>query len=459
MIITPLMPHQHKALDYLKWHDPCALFMFLGSGKSLVALAYAEHVGAKRILITSDKNNILNTWPEQVWTHTDYVCMVRPNPLNLINASTLPVDEGVYSSICVCVNYDLLPSREEEYKRVKWDMWIGDESSLFKDQRSDRYKALRRVVKDIPHKIILNGEPMTERMQDLYGQLSLIDTEHKIGATFSQFSQRYLQLEPRGYGWVPKRSALTQLQRDARDFTYWLPHDPAIKLPERRYHVVRCDMHPDVVELDKELEMYFSASMGEEKIEVEYATSLLIKRIQLTGGVFHSNKKEGEKEPEPLIVSCNKLGVVKKLVYDNLDSKIVIWHQYIRETKLLLRELDTLDGPIHIHTPEYSNLNKFQQAKRGILLIRNSMCRGLNQLADADIACFYSLPLSYQIRAQAEGRTRRISSGSDVTHVVDIVTKGGVDERIYHMLSQKKNFALTLNTLRGMVDAGLNERR
>jgi hypothetical protein len=96
-------------------------------------------------------------------------------------------------------------------------------------------------------------------------------------------------------------------------------------------------------------------------------------------------------------------------------------------------------------------LTAFQKAEApAVLLLRTGFCTGLNQLADADVALFWSNPFSYSRRAQAEGRTRRISSTNKVTYVVDLVTKGGADEQVYHMLQQKQSFSLTLSALRSI---------
>jgi hypothetical protein len=137
--------------------------------------------------------------------------------------------------------------------------------------------------------------------------------------------------------------------------------------------------------------------------------------------------------------------VVEKVVKNNPEAKIVVWHSYIPETALLQQRC--LDSFIYVG--DIRALCDFSRSgRRGVLLIRNSFCKGLNQLAEADISIFYSNPLSFARRAQAEGRVRRITSTNPVTHYLDITTKGGADEIVYHQLKGKKSFALTLQQLR-----------
>jgi hypothetical protein len=86
------------------------------------------------------------------------------------------------------------------------------------------------------------------------------------------------------------------------------------------------------------------------------------------------------------------------------------------------------------------------------------MCKGLNQLADADIAIFYSNPFSYKQRAQAEGRSRRMTSKIERTNIVDILT-GGADDVIHGMLSSKHDVSLTMTGLRRILDNQTTEGR
>lgn len=447
MIFTPLLPHQTKALDYLmNGHDPCGLFMFLGSGKSLVSLAYADVVGAKRILITSDKNNVLNTWPDEIYRHTDWDVVVRPDKKKL---DKIPLNPDV--PVCVLANYEFIASRALDYCK-HWDMWIGDESSEFKNQFTDKHKGIRLVARGVPHKVILNGTLMTEQMEDVYGQIKLIDQGDLIPSTLTKFRSKYMRPDDRGYGWIPKRSAFTKFQKDIAPISYWLKKDKDIHIPQRNYHVVEVEMTKEQRRIDDEFKDMFASYFDGDEVETNYASVAFIKRIQVMGGIY---RMEGDEYKE---LSTPKLDVVGRIIDDNPGSKIVLWHTYIPETQILKAYLEgrgtsfvVVDSPA-----AHEALDTFAEEEDvRVLLIRTSLCKGLNKLTGGDIAVFYSNPLSYARRAQAEGRTCRLTSDFDDTHYFDIVTKGGADEMVYHMLSQKKSMSLTLTSLRSILSDNL----
>jgi len=452
VITTNLMPHQDAALGQMMFSDRVALWMFLGGGKSLTSLAWADALDARSILITSDKNNVFNTWRDQIYRHTSWQ--------DMDNVKIYMPDETYIGPPCTCtrvvvlVNYDWLTHHWKDYADISFDLWIGDESTQFKNARTDRTKALMRVVREIPKRVILSGKPMTEHADDLFGQyLSLTcgAEECPVGRTMTEFRKRYMQVDGTGYGFCLQRDGLTRIKQDTAKHTIWMTEHPKeIQMPRLNYMSVTVEPTEDIKELDKPLVKEFAAAYKKKLIEVNHAASLFVKRLQLYGGVFHHNMT-ADYEPEDgwRFVKTNKLGVLCKLIEQNPDSKIVVWHHYKAETQLIKEHpfFSLIPFRVYAGPDDGDALQWFKDTTHGVLLIRNSMCRGLNQLGDADIVVFYSSPFSYQIRAQAEGRSTRLDSSNLEAWVVDLVTKGGPDEQVRDMLKKKISFSLTLEMI------------
>lgn len=454
MIHTPLMPHQKKALDFLLRANGGALFLPLGMGKSLVALAFCHAVNARRILITSDKNNIVNNWPGQIYQHTNWECYTRIGRGDLDDAY-LRHQVSNENPFVVLANYDLIAHRVDDYK-FPWDVWIGDESSEFKDQRTDRHTALRRVTNNASARIILNGKAVTERIEDLFGQYLMLDGGRSIGRSITQFRNRYMQPSPDGYGFCAQRSAFTRVRKDTEHITYWMDPDDSIKMPKAKYHRVYVDMPDTIRKTDSDLRDEYGATLHTgEKIRVTHAVSVFIKRHQLCGGVFSPADLYDNTPPgEAVILGSPKADIVRKIIIQNPEAKIVIWHQYIMETvylKAMLSPLmETLGRKLYSMA---EGLDSFAaDTNSAVLLIRNSMCKGINQLSDVDISVFYSNPFSYQKRSQAEGRARRLTSTKPETHYFDIIVRNSIDEVVYNMLAHKKDVSLTFKQVIGMME-------
>ena len=431
MIFTTLLKHQQTALDWLTGKPRAGLFMGLGSGKSLVALARASNLLARSILITCDKNGAINVWPDQISRHTDFKYVVRPTDLSKIKFDV---------PTCVITNYEMLAANPERYRK-HWDMWIGDESSEFKDQRTDKHKMTRSIIQAADNRLLLNGRLMTERLEDIWPQMSLLGYTAPLGRTMTQFKMRYMRPDDMGYGWVPQRSAFTRVQRDMDGLGYFLDDVP--HMPEKNYINVPVEMTGEQRRLDDDLRSTFAASMGEVTVETQFAAACFIKRLQLSGGIFRGD--EGKWKPVP----TRKLDALVQIINDNPDHKIVVWHSYIPETEIIDRHL-TARGVPHLvfRSPTDTQvLKRFSEEDDRVILIRSSMCRGLNHLVGADIAVFYSNPLAYARRAQAEGRSCRITSEYEDTHYFDITTEGGADEVVHRLLQNKQSCSLTFSRL------------
>ena len=71
-VSTPLLPHQQDGVaSFGKSKGIFAFLWTVGTGKSLTALKCLSDNNAQRVLITSDKNNTINTWSDQLAEHTD----------------------------------------------------------------------------------------------------------------------------------------------------------------------------------------------------------------------------------------------------------------------------------------------------------------------------------------------------------------------------------------------------
>lgn len=457
-MITKPLPHQvnaiHEMVKALRLRGKCACFMFKGSGKSLIALSVAENLGMERILITSDKINAEVTWPDQIDRHTEgWEYVVRPHTkkdwAQIANAK---------GRLAVCVNYEYLTNKENLKRLVATNlsMWIGDESSEFKDQRTRKHRCLAHLIRHTPFRLILNGDPATENLEDLFGQFKMLDDGKRLGQSITEFRLRYMMPDRDGYHWIPKRGALTQIQEYVRDISYWCHYDPDVKLPTPHYMVIRVPQTEQQADLNRNLMFTFAAELEGCKIETNYAPVVFQKMVQVAGGVFRGNDADSEEvKDEWLPVPTKKIEVLKKLIKENPKAKIVVWHNYIPETELLFRSLIDWETPLIRAVPPFiqEGLKKFRNLKGGgVCLIRCSTCRGINELADADIAVFYSNPFSYARRAQAEGRSSRVSSLTEDTYIFDIITEGGADETVYNQIRNKRSFSLTLPVLRSILN-------
>ncbi len=76
---------------------------------------------------------------------------------------------------------------------TKWnfDTVIIDELSSFKNNRSKRFRALRRVRPMMKRVVGLTGTPAPNSLMDLWSQIYLLDQGERLGKTITGYRERY----------------------------------------------------------------------------------------------------------------------------------------------------------------------------------------------------------------------------------------------------------------------------
>ena len=73
------------------------------------------------------------------------------------------------------ISMDLLSTRLEELREMKFKCVVIDECHNFKDRGAQRTKALTSLVRDIPHKLFLSGTPILNRATEYFTILNMLD--------------------------------------------------------------------------------------------------------------------------------------------------------------------------------------------------------------------------------------------------------------------------------------------
>ena len=147
--MTSFEPHayQRKAIEFALDNDRCGLFLPMGAGKTVTTLTIIQDLLLlgliQRVLIIGPVRVIQSTWPDEIqkWDHTRDMTysVVAGTPKQRRKALEKDADIFLIGKENVCWLID-------ETSEFKFDMVVIDELSTFKNPRSQRFKALRRVM-------------------------------------------------------------------------------------------------------------------------------------------------------------------------------------------------------------------------------------------------------------------------------------------------------------------------
>jgi SWI/SNF-related matrix-associated actin-dependent regulator 1 of chromatin subfamily A len=137
----------------------------MGIGKTIQAIGVInDNVDIKRVLVICPASIRLNWQIElEKW-------LVRPMTVGVAISNTLPIDRDV-----VVINYDILKRHVAALTAGKFDMLIVDECHKIKNQKTQRFIAVKAISDTITRKVFLTGTPIPNRPKEGFAVFQLID--------------------------------------------------------------------------------------------------------------------------------------------------------------------------------------------------------------------------------------------------------------------------------------------
>ena len=189
-----------------------------------------------RVLIIGPVRVIQSTWPDEIqkWDHTRDMTysVVAGTPKQRRKALEKDADIFLIGKENVCWLID-------ETSEFNFDMVVIDELSTFKNPRSQRFKALRRVMPRVGRFIGLTGTPAPRGIPDLWSQVYLMDRGKRLGRTLTIFRENYLQPGRRNgyivYEWLVQPGADRRIYDAIGDICMSLDQKDCAELPPVKY--------------------------------------------------------------------------------------------------------------------------------------------------------------------------------------------------------------------------------
>lgn len=189
-------PYQERAIKFMLERIFAGLLLAPGLGKSSVSLAVAKvflkKKLVKRVLVVAPLRACYDTWPSEVCTWTDF----RDMPIALLHGSDKDkVLRALTPAHVICIINPEGMAWLAEKKRMAMlgpdVMLVIDESSLFKNSASVRFRALRKHLRTFKRRYILTGSPRSRNYLDLHGQVFIMDLGKALGEYLTHYRNNF----------------------------------------------------------------------------------------------------------------------------------------------------------------------------------------------------------------------------------------------------------------------------
>lgn len=293
-------PYQNRMVRFMQDLPYCAAWSFMGSGKTVSTLTAFDDLQkageVKKMLVVAPLRVARGVWDAQTkeWDHVRHlrVSKILGTPEQRLAAIKRPADVYTINRENLCWLRDLFIEKKKQIRRWPWDMVVLDESSSYKSQSSQRFKAMRQLRKLCGRIVELTGTPAPNRLPDLWAQLYLLDRGERLGHTETAYRERWFN--PPGWGeyrWSIKPGADQAIYAAVADICLSLNEEDYMSLPAVIPNFITVQLSPAAMATYKRFERTFLMEAGERTVSAVSAGALHNKRWQLANGAIYTDDK------------------------------------------------------------------------------------------------------------------------------------------------------------------------
>lgn len=416
MIYDKLYDYQKRIVDSRKDYESHALFMDMGTGKTITSLALFEQSTCDKLLIiciVSKKQD----WSDEVTN----LCNMKPTILDKGTSKNKELLKN--KNNCYIVNFESCWRLGDDLLNLIDESWfvIIDESHKIKNTKSKIGKYVNKLRLKTYGKCILTGTPQNQGYIDYYNQLKFIDIFMMKEVEFKkryclyelqQFSGRYVnQL----VGYTNTQELDRIINNNCIFFKRDITND---MIPKDVYVTIEKHKSYDKFRKEKVFQDVIGDSISAFRMGLRQMSSGFIKDIKI-----HHNKE-----------------IWLKDFLDNYNDRVVIFYNFNMELEDIKRICNELKKPYSIYNGEVKDLTNFKNNENGIAICNYaSASLGLNDLILSNVCVMYSPTEDYINFVQSKKRIDRLGQNKKPLFYY-LQTKGTIETAIYNSLKNGKNF-------------------
>lgn len=433
-------PHeyQERCIDFALSRPACGLFLPMGAGKTVTTLTVISELtlfDCRRVLVIGPKRVVESTWPDEIqkWDHTRFLTSQLITAKAAKGKEPIPEGKDIY-----LVGKENIADLVDLYgTRWPFDLVVIDELSTFKNPKSKRFKALRRVRNRISRLIGLTGTPAPKGIPDLWAQIYLLDQGRSLGPTLGAFRSRYLYPERMNghivYQWGVKPFAEEAIYKQLEPLCISLKQEDCADLPDISYINVSVDLGVYASQYQSfKKEKVLELPSQEEAVIAANAGVLTGKLAQFTSGEIYADDAHNTQ----VIHDC-KLQALDDLMISANGQPVMVFYWFKHEEKRLLERYAKTHSVRSLKTKD--DIADWNAGKIEMLLVHPASAgHGLNLQKGGHIAIWYSLPgWNLELYQQANARIYRQGQKEKVV-IYHLLAKGTVDTDQIRALAKKE---------------------
>lgn len=396
---------QRKTAAMLTLNRRAFVLNELGTGKSLAtlwALDYLMQEGIIRsALIVSPLSTLERVWGDEIFWNLPHRTFITLHGPKAKRQNLLKQHYDFY-----IINHDGVNVVLHELMQHKTiDAVVPDEVAVYRNRRTERWKALNRVIQGRKYVWGLTGTPMPNEPTDAYGQIMLINPA-RLNRSFRNFRDMLMtQISP--FKWVARKDAVNtvhELMQPSVRFT----RDECLDLPPIMMETLQAVLSAEQAAAYKKMVDDLRVQFKNGEIRASNEGVKLQKLLQIAlGSVYDTTHATITMDSQP------RLDVLHEIL-DIAPAKVIVFVPFIHALNTVLQHIlqwgfsaALVHGGVSSHERDHI-FSAFQKQGDPRVLVAHPQCmsHGLT-LTQANIIVWYGPVWSNDTYEQANGRISR----------------------------------------------------
>ncbi len=438
--MQPWHPHDYqiRAMKLLLSQGSGGLLLDPGLGKTAVCLAAYKVLRDKGLvtrgmLVVAPLRPCYNVWPNEIEKWAEFNGITYAVIHGSDKAAMLRVDADVHIINPEGLKWLFDPKAKH---RQRWDILCVDESTKFKNTQTQRFKLMRRWFPKFKRKWILTGTPMPLGLQDLFGQIFILDDGAALGRYITHFRTKYFYSEPwNPYQYFPKDGAFRQVVEKVDPFVLRLAAQDYLDMPPVIQETIYVDLPTDAREKYRDIEEDFITQLDEGTIIAANAAVAGGKCRQICNGALYTSK-----DGDWTHIHDAKLGAMEDLVEQLGGAPTLIMYEFNHDKERLLgrfgSDIPVLGGGTSAgKSTEY--IQKFNDGEYPLMICHPaSMGHGLNLQEACHHVIWFGITWNLEYYDQANARVNRQGQKFPV-FIYHILARDTLDDTVMATLASK----------------------
>lgn len=433
-----------RAAQFIKNNKMAALWVDMGLGKTVSTLtALVDLLATKqviKVLVVAPLRVAQHTWPTEIknWEHLKALKFSV-----LAGLGPAKREQAAHSSAPIhIVNRENLPWLIDFLgSEWRYDTVVIDESSSFKSHSSQRWKALRKVVKanKINRMVQLTGTPAPNSLMELWPQIYLLDRGSRLGDTRGKFLDNYCRPtgNPQWSQYEMRPDKVDQLHGKVADLVLRMDSKDYLELPDRIESNIVVPLPPKALRAYEQMEKDFIIEIENGEVLAANAAVKVNKLLQVCSGAVYT--EQGHE-----VLHDKKLDALQEIIEASNEPVLVAYNFKVDAARITKRikgaELLKSDPKI---------IDKWNKKEVSVLLAHPASAgHGLNLQAGGSIIVWFGIPWSLELYQQFNARLHRQGQKNPV-RIIHILADVKADWVVKEVLKQKGS---TQDLLLKMVD-------